>query len=204
MFRTVVRDVRLVRLVVVKVFQQLKLSLPFNSPESEELEIDFEPDEGEKEPGQYWNGAQQGPHVKPERHEQVQQEDQTTQQEEQDENQVKDEPRHDEFDVEINPTDDQEDVGQEPDEVCRESRGEDQVGVLEREEVRDSFDQAGVDHDEHQDGARAEQEVHGAEEGAQHLENVAWGRSDLLLDLHGGHTGEDYTGLPHVTQLPWC
>ena len=82
MFRTVVRDVRLVRLVVVKVFQQLKLSLPFNPPESEELEIDFEPDEGEKEPGQYWNGAQQGPHVKPERHEQVQQEDQTTQQEE--------------------------------------------------------------------------------------------------------------------------
>ena len=52
--------------------------MSLESPDSEELEVDFEPDEDEKESCEDGNDAEEGPDVEVEGDEEVEKEDETT------------------------------------------------------------------------------------------------------------------------------
>ena len=90
-------------------------------------------------------------------------------------------PRNNELQIEVYPTEHQEDVGEEAEEVGSERSNEGRVGLVEREEVRDTSDEASVDEDEDQDGAEADEEVHGTEAGPEHLQDISRGRSHSHL-----------------------
>ena len=134
LLRMQVCDVGLVVLVPIEVSQQLEVLLSLESPDGEELQVDFEPDKYEEKSCQDGDDAEEGPQVELVTDQEVEQEDQTTQDQDQQEDEMEDEPGEDQSQVEVDPTDDQEDVGEEPGEVGGETPRQDGVALVEREE----------------------------------------------------------------------